>query len=275
MLQLTGLRHQAQVPGVTGERVGRCLQRRQVLDECAPPQGPDGSTEEALPQRHVQVGALVHRFGDLQRPWSHLLRRTLEGGQTLEDDHVRLSATESSRLDLTMRRLSRAVTTAERPDHLVPERLPTEMPRPLPRPRSHRTSLGNNHGQAIQRAKVHRVATAVLVSHPPLVEGAADANGEFLLRRSFAEPFAPLNQRASGLELIEVRVPRGRGDHLARGHNSLFCSIRGSSAGQSWRVEPRASSARAMSGWWPWNPKAMRVSNRILVLVDSTSVLES
>ncbi len=29
-----------------------------------------------------------------------------------------------------------------------------------------------------------------------------------------------------------------------------------------------------MSGWWPWNPKAMRVSNRILVLVDSTSALE-
>ena len=24
-----------------------------------------------------------------------------------------------------------------------------------------------------------------------------------------------------------------------------------------------------MSGWWPWNPNAMRVSNRILVLVDS------
>jgi len=27
--------------------------------------------------------------------------------------------------------------------------------------------------------------------------------------------------------------------------------------------------ARAMSGWWPWNPNAIRVSNRILVLVDS------
>ncbi len=28
--------------------------------------------------------------------------------------------------------------------------------------------------------------------------------------------------------------------------------------------------ARAMSGWWPWNPNAMRVRSRILVLVDST-----
>ena len=29
-----------------------------------------------------------------------------------------------------------------------------------------------------------------------------------------------------------------------------------------------------MRGWWPWNPKAMRVSRRILVLVDSTSAFD-
>ncbi len=37
---------------------------------------------------------------------------------------------------------------------------------------------------------------------------------------------------------------------------------------------PRASSARAMRGWGPWNPKAIRVSRRILVLVDSISPWE-
>ena len=34
---------------------------------------------------------------------------------------------------------------------------------------------------------------------------------------------------------------------------------------------PRASRARAIKGWGPWNPNAIRVSNRILVLVDSIS----
>ena len=37
---------------------------------------------------------------------------------------------------------------------------------------------------------------------------------------------------------------------------------------------PRASSARAMRGWGPWNPNAIRVSSRILVFVDSIRLWE-
>jgi hypothetical protein len=61
-------------------------------------------------------------------------------------------------------------------------------------------------------------------------------------------------------------------------NNGVYCHIRGSGRarpGSGGHSPPRASIARPIIAWGEWNPNATRISNRSLVLIDSTSALDS